>query len=120
MPAPKTETARAANGTGLKAAWWNNNSFTGDPVLTNVVTKLNPIVGDAGAPFPKTTPPLGPELVSARFTGTSTPKVSGEYKFVSNAHGYLACLELRAGSALTRGSFAVLLVCLSRSAPPRT
>lgn len=59
-------------------------------VLTTVVTKFNPIVGDAGAPWPKTTPPLGPELVSARFAGTVTPKISGEYKFVSNADDYVA------------------------------
>ena len=89
-PAPKTETASAANGGGLRAAWWNNNSFAGEPAVTNVVTKFNPIVGDAGAPFPKTTPPLGPEFVSARFAGTFTPKVSGEYKFVSNADDYVA------------------------------
>ena len=67
-----------------------NNSFSGEPALTSVVTKFNPIVGDAGAPFPKTTPPLGPEFVSARFTGTFIPKVSGEYKFVSNADDYVA------------------------------
>ena len=90
VPAPKTETASAANGTGLRAAWWNNNSFTGEPALTSIVTKFNPIVGDAGAPFPKTTPPLGPEFVSARFTGTFTPKVNGEYKFVANADDYVA------------------------------
>ena len=89
-PTPKTETANAASGGALKAAWWNNNSFTGEPALMSIVTKFNPIVGDAGAPFPKTTPPLGPEFVSARFTGTFTPKVSGEYKFVSNADDYVA------------------------------
>jgi len=90
--APKNErasTANTANG-GLKATWWNNNSFSGEPALTSVVTKFNPIVGDPGEPFPKTTPPLGPEFVSARFPGTFTPKISGVYKFVSNADDYVA------------------------------
>jgi hypothetical protein len=84
-----TETSPATGG-GMKALWWNNNSFTGEPAHMNVITKFNPMVSDAGAPFPKTTPPLGPEFVSARFAGTFTPKVTGEYKFVSNADDYVA------------------------------
>lgn len=87
-PKPRAEASPAA-GDGLKACWWNNNSFTGDPVLTNVVTKFNPILNSPEAPFPAARPPLGPEYVSARFTGTFTPKVSGEYKFVINADDYV-------------------------------
>jgi len=79
-----------ASGDGLKASWWNNNSFSGAPVLTNHVAKLNPIVDSPAAPFPVTTPPLGPEFVSARFTGTFIPKFAGEYKFVANADDYVA------------------------------
>ncbi len=80
----------AAVGDGLQACWWNNNSFSGAAVLTNVVTKLNPLVDSPAAPFPATTPPLGPEFVSARFTGTFVPKISGDYKFVANADDYVA------------------------------
>ena len=85
----KNAEARPATGDGLKASWWNNNSFTGDPVLTNIVTKLNPVVDSPSAPFPATQPALGPENVSARFTGTFIPKITGEYKFVSNADDYV-------------------------------
>ena len=80
----------AAAGEGLKAQWWNNNSFTGEPVLTSVVTKFNPIVNSPSAPFPTASPVLGPENVSARFTGTFIPNVTGEYKFVANADDYVA------------------------------
>ena len=84
-----TPAAPGASG-GLHACWWNNNSFAGEPVLTNVVAKFNPVVKGPEAPFPAVTPPLGPENVSARLTGTFIPKVSGEYKFVSNADDYVA------------------------------
>jgi type 1 glutamine amidotransferase len=92
VPAAPAKTAESmpAGNDGLKAAWWNNNAFTGDPVLTNVVTNLNPIVNSPAVPFPTVTPPLGPENVSARFTGTLVPQVTGEYKFVANADDYVA------------------------------
>ncbi|MCX5682343.1 MAG: ThuA domain-containing protein [Planctomycetota bacterium] len=86
----KSDESTPAAGSGLKACWWNNNSFTGEPVLTNVVSNLNPVVNSPSAPFPAATPPLGPENVSARFTGVFTPKVAGEYKFVANADDYVA------------------------------
>jgi outer membrane protein assembly factor BamB len=89
-PEPESPPANVTDAGGLKAAWWNNNSFRGEPVHTSVVTKFNPIVSDAGAPFPKTMSGLGPDFVSARFVGTFTPKVSGEFKFVSNADDYVA------------------------------
>ncbi|MEI7731750.1 MAG: PA14 domain-containing protein, partial [Verrucomicrobiota bacterium] len=87
--AKAAEVNPAANA-GLKALWWNNNSFSGEPVFTNFVTKFNPVLDGPAAPFPATIPPLGPEFVSARFTGTFIPKISGEYKFVSNADDYVA------------------------------
>lgn len=85
----KSAESKPAVGDGLKASWWNNNSFTGDPVLTNVVTSFNPVLDSPSAPFPVAKPPLGPENVSARFTGTFIPKVAGEYNFVSNADDYV-------------------------------
>ena len=87
-PAKAAEVNPAGNA-GLRALWWNNNSFTGAPVLTNFVTKCNPVVNSPSAPFPAATPLLGPEYVTARFTGTLIPKVSGEYKFVANADDYV-------------------------------
>ena len=86
---PKLSAEAAPAGEGLKALWWNNNSFSGEPVLTNVVARFNPIVDGPAAPFPAAKPPLGPESVSARFTGTFTPKISGDYKFVINADDYV-------------------------------
>lgn len=91
-PGNASDTAAAPSTTtrGLKACWWNNNSFTGDPVLSNIVNSFNPILNSPSAPFPVANPPLDPENVSARFTGTFIPKVTGEYKFVSNADDYVA------------------------------
>lgn len=87
-PAQAAEVNPAGNA-GLRARWWNNNSFTGAPVLTNVVTTFNPVVNSPSAPFPAATPLLGPEYVTARFAGTFIPKESGEYKFVANADDYV-------------------------------
>lgn len=44
--------AMPAAATGLRALWWSNNSFTGDPVLTNVVNRFNPLLNSPAAPFP--------------------------------------------------------------------
>jgi type 1 glutamine amidotransferase len=85
----KSPALSLAGSAGLQARWWNNNSFTGDPVLANVVTNFNPVVDSPSVPFPAATPPLGPEYVSARFTGTLIPKVTGKYRFVSNADDYV-------------------------------
>ncbi|HEX8916723.1 MAG TPA: PA14 domain-containing protein, partial [Humisphaera sp.] len=92
---PTTSPAAAArpdadDGHGLRARWWNNNAFAGEPVLSGVVRSFNPVVNSPSHPFPAATPPLGPENVTARFTGTFVPAVTGEYRFVANADDYVA------------------------------
>lgn len=77
------------NSSATRVVFMSFLSFSGEPVKTGLIASFNPTVSDAGAPFPATTPPLGPEFVTARFTGTFTPKISGEYRFVSNADDYV-------------------------------
>ncbi len=107
-PPQERVTAGPAAGDGLKACWWNNNSFSGEPVLTNQVTKLNPVVDSPTAPFPATTPPLGPEFVSARFTGTFIPKIPATIN-----SSPMRTTMLRCGSTALKRS-------RGRVTPPRT
>lgn len=88
-PAAVATVTQPFTGAGLKAVWWNNNAFRGEPVLVSGISKFNPLLNGDAAPFPATNPPLGPEYVTARLTGKLIPKVGGEYKFVSNADDYV-------------------------------
>ncbi|HEX4719503.1 MAG TPA: glycoside hydrolase family 3 C-terminal domain-containing protein [Thermoleophilaceae bacterium] len=71
VPLPDIVPATALGG-GLAASYWNNGEFDGPPALTRV----EPTVDLSAAPTG-----IGPNLWSARWTGTLTPPESGLYRF---------------------------------------
>jgi beta-glucosidase len=71
VPLPDLVPSTALGG-GLQASYWNNGEFDGPPALTRV----DPTVDLSAAPAG-----IGPNLWSARWTGTLTPPESGLYRF---------------------------------------
>jgi beta-glucosidase len=66
------------DGPGLSGEYWNNGELAGPPALTRV----DPTVDLSAAPAG-----IGPQLWSARWTGTLTPTESGLHRFALHTGG---------------------------------
>jgi alpha-L-fucosidase len=71
--------APAGNGTGLKAEFWNNTTFTGPPAVTRTDATVNYLWRTDGSPAPS----IGVDNFSSRWTGTIQPRHSEKYTFTT-------------------------------------
>ncbi|GAA0420077.1 hypothetical protein Acor_29950 [Acrocarpospora corrugata] len=68
-------------GTGLKAAYWNNTTFTGSPAVIRTDPTANYAWRYGGSPSPLITT----DNFSARWTGTIEPRYSERYTFTTGS-----------------------------------
>jgi len=74
-PAP----AAAGTGSGLKAEFWTNTTFTGTPA----VTRTDPVVNYAWRYSGSPAPSIGTDNFSSRWTGSIQPRYSERYTFTT-------------------------------------
>ncbi|WP_275560198.1 alpha-L-fucosidase [Streptomyces sp. 5-6(2022)] len=74
-PAP----AAAGTGTGLKAEFWTNTTFTGTPAVTRTDPTINYLWRYEGSPAPS----IGTDNFSSRWTGKIQPRYSETYTFTT-------------------------------------
>ncbi len=73
----------AMSSTGLTAQYWNNNSFTGNPILTRVDSSVN---FDWTSGSPEVSVPA--DNFSSRWTGYVTAPTTGDYQFGCTANAW--------------------------------
>jgi len=71
--------APAGTGTGLKAEFWNNTTFSGTPVVTRTDATLNYASRYGGSPGPA----INTDNFSSRWTGSIQPRYSEQYTFTT-------------------------------------
>ncbi|WP_205303893.1 alpha-L-fucosidase [Nonomuraea montanisoli] len=69
----------AGTGTGLKAEFWNNNSFSGTPAVIRTDATVNYLWRYGGSPDSS----IGTDNFSSRWTGKIQPRLSETYKFAT-------------------------------------
>ncbi|MFC6082717.1 alpha-L-fucosidase [Sphaerisporangium aureirubrum] len=74
-PAPTA----AGSGSGLKAEFWNNTTFTGTPAVTRTDPTVNYAWRFSGSPAPA----IGADSFSGRWTGSIEPRYSERYTFTT-------------------------------------
>ncbi|WP_214417028.1 alpha-L-fucosidase [Sphaerisporangium fuscum] len=74
-PAP----AAVGTGTGLKAEFWNNTTFTGAPALSRTDPTVNYAWRFSGSPAPA----IGTDNFSSRWSGSIQPRYSETYTFIT-------------------------------------
>lgn len=70
---------RPGTGSGLKAEFWDNATFTGDPALTRTDPTVNYAWRFEGSPAPS----IGTDNFSGRWTGSIEPRLSEQYTFTT-------------------------------------
>jgi alpha-L-fucosidase len=71
--------APVGTGTGLKAEFWNNPTFTGSPAVTRTDPTINYLWRYDGSPAPS----IGTDNFSSRWTGSIEPRHSETYTFTT-------------------------------------
>ncbi|WP_245757318.1 alpha-L-fucosidase [Amycolatopsis xylanica] len=74
-----TPAAVPGSGTGLKAQYWKNTTFSGTPEVTRVEPALNFAWRTKGSPAPS----IPADGFSARYTGFVQPQFTGEHTFLT-------------------------------------
>jgi beta-glucosidase len=101
---------------GLRATYWSNPNFEGEPALTRIdaVVELNQILFDSPAlsasspKRPPLTPNLGPRF-SARWAGIFTAPASGDYTLSLSALGSARLWLDGTGLSLPKGELRIAL-----------
>ncbi|MEV6866420.1 alpha-L-fucosidase [Streptosporangium subroseum] len=74
-----TAPTAAGTGSGLKAEFWNNTTFTGTPAVTRTDPTVNYAWRFGGSPAPS----IGVDNFSGRWTGSIEPRYSERYTFTT-------------------------------------